>query len=201
MDPISIGITVGTAVVSNLTKSIMKKAADPEKVAQGVNWVFSAVSNFFKIRKKEKPNGSLAPLPPETSAVPAEPVVEIDELQVEAKSTAVNDIAKNLEEEEAIPIDKGIPLLDLKDFEMEQLASEAESLLKQINTYLNNLRFEEEKAAQFGGVVFAPPIVMNTIRIQQQEIAKRVLRLNQCMQKAYGVSAPDLEVLFTATQN
>ncbi len=74
-------------------------------------------------------------------------------------------------------------------------------MLKQIETYLGNLRFEEEKAAQFGGVTFAPPIVMNTIRIQQQEIAKRVVRLNQCMQKAYGVAAPDLEALVAATQN
>ncbi|MFB9210411.1 hypothetical protein ACFFUR_01210 [Echinicola jeungdonensis] len=179
----------------------MKKAADPEKVANGVNWVFSAVSNFLKIRKKEQGVNTPAPLPPEPEAEHGELPAEIDDLEVEAKSTAVNAIAKKLEQEEAIPLEKGVPLLDLKDFEMDQLASETESLLKQISTYLNNLHFEEEKAAQFGGVTFAPPIVMNTIRIQQQEVAKRVVRLNQCMQKAYGVAAPDLEVLIAASQN
>lgn len=198
MDPITIGVTVGTAVVSQLTKKLMEKAADPEKVANAVNWVFSAVSNFFKIRKKEKANDAPAPKPPELSP-PAAPPAEIKDVEVEAKTMAVQEIAQKLEHE--TPAAGGVHLAALDDFNMEQLATEAESLLKQIETYLGNLRFEEEKAAQFGGVTFAPPIVMNTIRIQQQEIAKRVVRLNQCMQKAYGVAAPDLEALVAATQN
>jgi hypothetical protein len=200
MDPITIGVTIGTAVVSQLTKKIMEKAADPEKVAEAVNWVFSAVSNFFKVRKKEKAKDAPAPQPPEPSPQAASPA-EIDDTEVEAKTTAVQEIAKKLKHETEVPVADGVHLVALDDFAMEQLATEAESLLKQIETYLGNLRFEEEKAAQFGGVIFAPPIVMNTIRIQQQEIAKRVFRLNQCMKKAYGVAAPDLEALVAATKN
>jgi hypothetical protein len=200
MDPITIGVTIGTAVVSQLTKKIMEKAADPEKVAEAVNWVFSAVSNFFKVRKKEKAKDAPAPQPPEPSPQAASPA-EINDTEVEAKTTAVQEIAKKLEHETEVPVADGVHLAALDDFAMEQLATEAESLLKQIETYLGNLRFEEEKAAQFGGVIFAPPIVMNTIRIQQQEIAKRVFRLNQCMKKAYGVAAPDLEALVAATKN
>ncbi len=35
---------------------------------------------------------------------------------------------------------------------------------------------------------------MNTIRIQQQEIAERVRRLNKVMQKVYGAAAPALDI-------
>ena len=73
--------------------------------------------------------------------------------------------------------------------------------MNQLETYLGNLRFEEEKAAQFGGIKFSPTIVMNTIRIQQEEIAKRVLRLNKCMERAYSASAPNLETLVEVTKN
>lgn len=200
MDPITIGTTVGIAVVAQVTKRLMEKAADPENVAKSVNWVFSAVDHFLKVRKGEKPKDT--PIsPPPAPMPPAEAPVEVDDLDVEDKTAAVQEIAKSLEQEAQIPLDDGIRLAEMDDFAMEQLANEVESLMNQLEVYLGNLRFEEEKAAQWGGVTFAPPIVMNTIRIQQEEIAKRVRRLNKAIQQAYGAAAPDLDMLITVTRS
>lgn len=199
MDPVTVGISVGSVVVAQLSKKLLEKAADPEKIAKAVNWVFSAVENFLKIRKKEKPKDNPVAAPP-TPATPANAPATVTAAEAEKKKAAVENIAKSLGQEVKTAPVGGVRLANLDNFTVEQLAAETESLMKQIETYLGNLRFEEVKAAQYGGLVFAPPIVMNTIRIQQEEIAKRVLRLNACMQKAYGVAAPDLDILVDAAQ-
>lgn len=199
MEPITIGVAVGTAVLTQLTKKLMEKAADPEKVGKAVNWVFSSVDHFLKIRKQKKAKETPIPAPPPASP-PAAPPAKVEAAEVEKKTAAVERNAKSLLKENSPPATGGVYLAALDDFTLDQLTEEITSLLNQLQTYLGNLRFEEEKAAQYGGPVLVPTIVMNTIRLQQQEIAKRVLRLNTCMEKAYGVAANDLEVLLDATQ-
>jgi hypothetical protein len=200
MDVITLGTAVGLTVVTQLTKKLMEKAADPEIVAKGVNWVFGSVDHFLKIRKGEKSKDEPIQSPPD-SAPPTESLVEIDDIAVEDKTEAVQEIAKSLEREVSSPDKGGVYLNEMDEFALEQLTREVESLINQLEIYLRNLRFEEEKAAQFGGLTFAPPIVMNTIRIQQEEIAKRVWRLNKAMQQAYGVAAPNLDALVRATSD
>lgn len=90
------------------------------------------------------------------------------------KAVDPENVAKSLGQEVPSPHDDGAYLIEMNDFAVEQLTKEVESLISQLEVYLGNLRFEEEKAAQFGGLIFAPPIVMNTIRIQQEEVAMRV---------------------------
>jgi hypothetical protein len=200
MDPVSIGVAVGTTLVSKLTKKIMESAADPEAVAKGVNWLFSAVSHFLKVRTKEKAKDTAIPAPPKTVSQEKQPR-EVTDADVEKKTAAVEAIAKSLPVEPPAQPGAEVRLAALDDFTLEQLGAEIDSLMTQISTYLGNLRFEEEKAAQFGGLTFSPPIVMNTIRIQREEIAKRVIRLNQNIEKAYGVGVPGLEVLLAAAKS
>jgi hypothetical protein len=195
MDPISIGATVGTLLVARLTKKLLENAIDPEAVAKGVNWVFSAVDHFLKVRKNERDQNAAIPAPP-ASAAP----VEVNAAAVAEKTTAVEHIAQSLKPEISVAPGEGVHLVALDDFTLEQLTKDIESLLKQLDTYLGNLRFEEEKAALHGGVQFVPPIVMNSIRIQREEIARRVVRLNLTMKQTYGVAAPNLEILITATE-
>ena len=198
MDPLSIGISVGISLISSLATKLMQKASDPETVAASVNWVFSAVDNFIKIRKKQKPPDTpISPPPAQSSTAPA--TVATPE-EIEQKVTRAEEILKSSGQPLQSPDDKRLRLLALDDFSLVQLDKEIMSLMSQIETYFSNLNFEEEKAAQYGGVKFSPPIVMNTIRIQQEEIAKRIVRLNNNMQKAYGVSAPNLEALVEASQ-
>jgi hypothetical protein len=200
MDPVAIGVAVGTALISKLTKGLMESAADPEKVARSVNWLFSAASHFFKIRKKEIPRDEPIPAPPENTAL-EKPPAEITDADIEKKTAAVEKIAKSLPNEAPMKTGGKVRLASLDDFTAGQLAAEIDSLMTQTSTYLGNLRFEEEKAAQFGGLAFAPPIVMNMIRIQREEIAKRVLRLNDNIEKLYGVSAPNLDTLVTVAKS
>lgn len=198
MDPITIGITIGTTVLTQLAKKLMEKAVDPEKVGKAVNWVFSSVDHFLKIRKQKKAKDTPIAAPP--PATPPSPLAKAGAAEVEKKMAAVEKTAKSLLHESPPPAAGGVYLAALDDFTFDQLAEEITSLLNQLQTYLGNLRFEEEKAAQYGGLTFATPLIMNTIRLQQQEIAKRVLRLNQCMEKAFGVAANDLDALLDATQ-
>jgi hypothetical protein len=202
MDPIAIGISVGITVVAQVTKRLMEKASDPENIAKSVNWVFSAVGHFLKVRKGEKSKDTPVPLSP-APVPPAEPPAKVNDLDVEDRITAVQEIAKSLEQETQTLAGEGVYLVAMDNFAMEQLANEVASLINQLETYLGNLRFEEEKAAQYGGLMFAPPIVMNTIRIQQEEIAKRVRRLNKTMQQAYGVAASssDIDTLVAVTRS
>jgi hypothetical protein len=199
MDPIAIGVAVGTALLSQLAKKLIENAVDPEVVAKSINWVFSAVDNFLKVRKKEILKDAPIPAPPSPSSL-ATPPAMISDSEIENKATTAENIVKSAKQSPQTSIENGIKLESLDEFAIEQLASEIASLMNQLETYLGNLHFEEEKAAQFGGLQFAPPIVMNTIRIQHEEIAKRVLRLNKCMQRAYSVSAPNLETLVELTK-
>ena len=200
MDPLTIGATVGMAVVSKLTKTLIEKAIDPEVVARGVNWIFSAVDHFLKVRKKKKSKDVPISKPP-CSMSPAEQPSEIDTSYVEGKTAAVEKIAKSLENQNQATVETGVLLEALDDFMIEQLSKEVISLMNQIETYLGNLLSEEEKAAQYGGLMFSPPIVKNTIRLQHEEISKRVVRLNVCMQKAYGTSASNLDSLVWAAKD
>src|SRR6266536_2824036 len=102
MDPISLGVGVGVAVVSQVTKKILEKAADPEKVASSVNWLFHAVSHFFKVRKKETPPETPIAPPPTPEANPQPPPVVSDTL-VEEKRAAVEEIATSLKVERPAP--------------------------------------------------------------------------------------------------
>lgn len=194
MDPVTIGVSIGTVLIAEFSKKLLEKATDPESVSKSINWIFSAVDHFLKVRKGQLPKDALHPPPPDSG-----PSVdrEADEgaHQEEANETSVVETSSSKSQESRTPLAKGITLSDLDDFAMSQLASEIESVMEQLEIYMKNLRFEEEKAAQYGGRQFAPPIVMNTIRIQQEEIAKRVVRLNNKISMAYGASAPNLEVL------
>ena len=197
MDPISIGVAVGMAVVSQVTKKIMEKAADPEKIANSVNWLFLATAHFFKVRKKETPPETAIAPPPSPEAKPLPPPAVSDAL-VEEKRAAVEEIATSLNAKQPSAAQGGVRVKVLDDFAAEQIANEITSLLNQLDTYLGNLRFEEEKAAQYGGPAMVTVIVMNTIRLQRREIGARLMRLNTAVGKAYGVSAPDLDLLTAA---
>lgn len=199
MDPITIGTTIGTLVVAQLTKKLMEKAAEPESVAKGVNWVFAAVDNFLKIRRGEKSKDSPISAPP-AATPPASPPAQVDDLAAEDKAQAVKELSQSLPQQSQTPVTEGVRLANMDDFALEQLAKQVESDLSLLEIYLNNLRFEEEKAALHGGVAFAPVVVKNTIRLQQEEIAKSVRRMNKAMEQAYGVSAPDLDVLVRVTK-
>lgn len=192
------GATIGTAVVAQMTGKLMEKAADPEIVAKGVNWVFSAVDNFLKIRKGERPQDTPIAPPPEATP-PAEPPAEVDELEVEDKAAAVQEIAKSLEQETAPPAEGGVRVLEMDDFTLRRLSETIESLISQLERYLDNLLRVEETAAEYGGLVLAPLNVRNDARRQQEEIAKIVRRLNKTMEQVYGVAAPDVDMLVRAT--
>jgi hypothetical protein len=179
MDPITLGASVATILLSNIGQKLVAKAADPEKVASGVTWLFQAVSHFFKIRKKQSPADTALAPPPAPSVVPA---------TNGAGSTPAS-------------ADRGaVRLKALDEFAAAQLEQEISSLLKQIDTYLGNLRFEEEKAAFHGGASQAPIYVRNMIRLQQREVGQRLLRLNLAINKAYGVGAPELDLLAAALE-
>jgi hypothetical protein len=196
MDPITIGVAVGTAVVSQLSGKLMQKAADPENVVKGVNWVFSAVDNFLKVQRGEKSKDAAIPPPP--AATPeAEPPAEVDELEVEDKVDAVKALAKGLaqENEAPAPVNGGVRLLDLDDFTARRLANTIESVMRQLERHLDNLLLLEETAAEYGGLVLAPLNVRNDVRRAQEEITKNVRRLNKGMQDAYGAAAPDIDTL------
>ena len=197
MDPLSIGYGVAMAVISQASRKLMEKAADPEKIANGVNWLFQATTHFFKIRRKQAPAETPIASPPAPDPTPAPPP-NVSDAMVEEKRAAVDDIAAAIKQPAPPPVAGGVRAKALDDFAAEQIEREITSLLTQIETYLNNLRFEEEKASQHGGVTFAPVIVMNTIRLQKREIAARLVRLNAAVGKVYGVSAPDFDLLTAA---
>lgn len=185
MDPITLGASVATILLSNIGQKLIAKAADPEKVASGVSWLFQAVSHFFKIRKKQSAADTTLAPPPAPTVVPA---------TNEAGSTPTPSSSPVSAERGAVR------LKALDDFTAAQLEQEITSLLKQIDTYLGNLRFEEEKAAFHGGASQAPVYVRNMIRLQQREVGRRLVRLNAAINKAYGVSAPDLDLMAAALE-
>jgi hypothetical protein len=197
MDPLTVGYGVAMAVISQATRKLMEKAGDPEKIAKGVNWLFRAAAHFFKVRRKQAPADAPIAPPPADDSTP-ELSDAVTDAVVEEKRAAVEDIAAAIKKPDSAPAAGGVRVKALDDFAAEQIEREIASLLTQIDTYLNNLRFEEEKASQHGGVTFAPVIVMNTIRLQKREIAARLVRLNAAVSKAYGVSAPDLDLLAAA---
>jgi hypothetical protein len=61
MDPITIGTAIGTTVVAPLAKELIQKAAQPETVAKGINWVFSAADHFLKLRRGQTSPDEPAP--------------------------------------------------------------------------------------------------------------------------------------------
>ncbi len=188
MDPISIGTTVIVAVVANLAGKLLKKASDPEQVARSVDWVFEATSHFLKLQKEKKADETGIAPPP--SAAPVSIPQPVTEAVIEEKRMAVEQVAH---EATISTHTHSVRMVKLDEVALRQLNGEVESLIDQLAIYLGNLRFEEEKAALHGGVVFAPPLVMNSIRIQNKEIARCVVRLNEAMRKVYGAAATGLD--------
>ena len=139
------------------------------------------------------------PAPPEVT-LEEEPPQDVSDEAVEEQTAAVEKISKSLGEKMAPEPGGEVRLVEIDDFTMEQIEAEIHSLLKQLSTYLGNLRFEEEKAAQYGGPAFVPVILMNTIRLQRVEISSRLVRLNESIERAYGVAAPNLDVLASAAK-
>ncbi|MBL9203530.1 MAG: hypothetical protein JNN01_00490 [Opitutaceae bacterium] len=185
MDPITLGASVATILLSNIGQKLVEKAADPEKVASGVSWLFQAVSHFFKIRKKQTPADTALAPPPSPKASPTSTEGGTAPLPGSSPASA----------------DRGaVHLKALDEFAAGQLELEITSLLKQIDTYLGNLRFEEEKAAFHGGASQAPVYVRNMIQLQQREVGRRLVRLNAAINKAYGVSAPELDLMAAALE-
>jgi hypothetical protein len=202
MDPITIGITVGTLLIARLTEKLIENAADPESIAKSVNWIFTAVDHFLKVRKNERAKDTPIPSPPVPTPT-TKPPVQINQDDAEEKAQAVEEIAQSLRQEHQVSPDEGVYLTTMDDFRMEVMAKEIIGLMKQIETYEGNLSHELNKASQYGGVDFAPTIVVNTIRIQQENIATLVRRLNETVQRLYGVSAPemDLDALVEVAEN
>lgn len=193
MDPVSIGTTVIVAVVANLAGKLLKKASDPEQVARSVDWVFEAAGHFLKIQKEKKTDEvGIAPPP---AAAPVSAPQPVTEAVIEEKRVVVEQIAQAAPASNATSAERPVRMVNLDDVAMRQLNREVESLLDQLTIYLENLRFEEEKAALHGGLAFAPPLVMNSIRIQHKEIARCVVRLNEAMRKVYGAAAVGLDKL------
>ena len=193
MDPVSIGIEVGTSIVLQHTRKLLEKTIDPEKVAESINWLFMAADHFIKVRKAEAQKTALI-APPPPAVPPDKPAGEVSPAQVAEKAAVVAEIvnAPNAAQPGAAG---GIQLENLSDFEMEYLNTEVDSVLAKMEIHLRDLHLEEQKAAQSGGLESAPIEVKNAIRVQQNNLATLLLRLNRTMKKAYGVATPNLYLL------
>lgn len=201
MDPISIGTIIGGALVSKLTGKLMEKAADPANVAKSVNWVFTAADHFLKIRKGEKNKDEAIPKP-QPPGQGADLPGKISEQTVEEKTREVESIAKSSPEQGSLTgITDGVRVARLTERAMREWANDIESLMEQLEFYLQNLRDEERKVAAYGGWDFTPPIVKNTVRAQRVAIAERVERLNGMMKGIYGVEAAELNTLLQAAKS
>lgn len=190
MDPITIGTAIGVAVATQLGKKIVEKGSDPDIVAKGINWVFTSIERFIQSRQKGKtpidPPPDQAAQPPQASST-TQPGISVG-------GSAPQDA-------QVIPAASfRVEQIQLGRFEEEMTFEEIKATLNQLEIYLRNLRFEESKAAQYGGLEFAPIIVMNSIRVIHKNIIERVMKLNVLLKKAYGVSTNTLEVLSTLTE-
>ncbi|MBI1877191.1 MAG: TIR domain-containing protein [Chloroflexi bacterium] len=78
-------------------------------------------------------------------------------------------------------------LSSLDDFTLDMLAMQVQSAIKQINQYMRNLAIELAKEAQLGGAIGANLALTNSIKSQQQAIAKNTQELAGYMHTIYGV--------------
>lgn len=198
MDATSMGSEICTSVVGPLSRKLLEKTIDPEKVAESITWLFTATDHFIKVRKKEAQKDMfIAPPPP---AVPQDkPAGEVSPAQVAEKAAAVAAIAQAPSAAQPGAVD-GIQLENLSDFEMEFLNAEIDTVLAQIESQLGKLHLDEQRAAQAGGPEAAPAEIKNAIRVQQNSLVTLLLRLNRTMKKAYGVATPNLYLLMSATE-
>jgi hypothetical protein len=164
MDPITIGTAIGTTVVAPLAKELIQKAAQPETVAKGINWVFSAADHFLKLRRGQTSPDEPAPALPDAGEVVEGEIVE------EAK----------------VPSSPRVKP-DIDEFTLNLLASQVESLMKQIEIYVGNLQHLSQQAGQYGGEELAPLHVVNQIKLQRKSIVERLNELADLMNQIYDV--------------
>jgi len=77
---------------------------------------------------------------------------------------------------------------------------DVEHLVKLLEIHIRNHHLAEEQLARFGGVAFAPPIVINNLREEEKEIVSNMNRLQKILTRVYGreVSIPEIgEILNT----
>ncbi len=175
MDPISIGAVVGTTVIAPLVRELAKKVAKPETVAKGVAWVFSAADHFLKVKRGQVSPDEPVPAPPGTDEViKREGVAEVD----------------------ASSPPRVKP--DIDDFTLNLLATQVDSLMKQIEIYVGNLQHLSQQAAQYGGEESAPVHVVNQIKLQRKSIVERLNELAGLMNQVYGVQVEGIDDLAQA---
>jgi len=167
MDPISTGLTLGTALVMPLAKQLLEKKINPETVAKSVNWVLSAADHFLKIRRGQTSPDE--PAPPVPGATTEEEGVQI------------------------LPPPHFKP--DMDTFALDLLTGQVEGLMKQIEIYVGNLQHVLQQAAQYGGEEFAPIHVANQIKLQRQSIVERLDELTAIMNQVYGVQIEEVDGL------
>jgi hypothetical protein len=170
MDPIVIGTALGSVVVTPLAKQLLDRATSPEAVAKAINWVLSAADRFLKVKRGQtKPDDPIPPLPiPETENEAAQ---VLPSLQIKREVDA---------------------------FTLELLASQVDSLMKQIEIYLANLQHVSQQAAQYGGEEFAPIPLVNQIKLQRKSIIERLNELAGLMNQIYGVQVKEVDKLANA---
>jgi hypothetical protein len=102
MEPISIGLALGSAVVMPLAKHLLDKAANPENVAKGVAWVWSAAEHFLKVRRgqasPDEPAAAPPAAPPEETSTAAPRIrTDIDDFALKLLSSQVDSLMKRVE--------------------------------------------------------------------------------------------------------
>lgn len=78
-------------------------------------------------------------------------------------------------------------LNSLDDFTLDMLAMQVQGAIKQINQYMRNLAIELSKEAQLGGAAGANLALTNSIKLQQQAVAKNTQELAGYMHTIYGI--------------
>ena len=97
----------------------------------------TAVDHFLKVRKGKEPKDVPIPPPPDPMSLP-EPPAQVDEMDVDDKIEAVQQIAESLGQETRVSTNSEIHLTEMDHFAMEQLADEVESLLNLLEKFLGN---------------------------------------------------------------
>jgi hypothetical protein len=98
MEPISIGLALGSAVVMPLAKHLLDKAASPENVAKGVAWVWSAAEHFLKVRRGQASPDEPAAAPPEETSTAAPRIrTDVDDFTLKLLSSQVDNLMKRVE--------------------------------------------------------------------------------------------------------
>lgn len=166
MDPISMGATaIGTTILMQFTNKLAEKASDPKTIEAGVQWLFTAIDNFKKIRRKESDPEAAIPAPT-------------------ALASSGTESATSAE----------VRVREMNDFMMNQLEQEVDHQLNLLDQHLTNYRIEVSKAEQYGSAD-TPMHLVNSIREQERKVSDDLKTLNRLMETAYGVSTPGIDEL------